>query len=324
MRAALPLLLCLALPLSVYACKDKPTPPSGSTAAASASASVGAAPVTSASAAAPATASAEAGPASDSGTTSAAPPARTEGCPDGMVRVEGDYCPAVIQECLEHHPEYKANKGSATVSERCLRYRSPSRCVSKEKVSLSFCVDRYEYPNKVGEMPRVLTSWLEARSLCEKAGKRLCTEDEFNFACEGPEMLPQVNGFERDPTKCNIDKTYRQPDHSRQMLGYDKCLESDWCKAELERLDQRHAIGATHTCVSWAGAVDMNGNVNEWVELPGKEHPHRSGLKGGWWGPVRNRCRPTVTFHKEYDYGYEAGLRCCKDVASADAPAPPK
>ena len=74
-------------------------------------------------------------------------------------------------------------------------------------------------------------------------------------------------------------------------------------------------IGATHKCVSWAGVIDMNGNVNEWVELPGKEHPHRSGLKGGWWGPVRNRCRPTVKFHKEYDYGYEAGFRCCQDPA---------
>jgi formylglycine-generating enzyme len=57
----------------------------------------------------------------------------------------------------------------------------------------------------------------------------------------------------------------------------------------------------------------MNGNVNEWVNLPGKKPPNRSGLKGGWWGPVRNRCRPTVTFHKENDYGYEQGLRCCKD-----------
>jgi formylglycine-generating enzyme required for sulfatase activity len=164
-------------------------------------------------------------------------------------------------------------------------------------------------------MPWVLTSWLQARSLCEKEGKRLCTEDEFNFACEGPEMLPQVNGFDRDPKVCNIDKPYRQPDHTRQLETYEKCLKTDWCKAELERLDQRHAIGSVNTCVSWAGVVDMNGNVNEWVELPGKEPPNRSGLKGGWWGPVRNRCRPTVTFHKEFDYGYEAGFRCCKDAA---------
>src|SRR5262245_35127480 len=33
-------------------------------------------------------------------------PGRTDGCPSGMVRVEGEYCPAVVQECLEEHPEY--------------------------------------------------------------------------------------------------------------------------------------------------------------------------------------------------------------------------
>ena len=54
--------------------------------------------------------------------------------------------------------------------------------------------------------------------------------------------------------------------------------------------------------------------INEWVEMPKKKYPDRSGLKGGWWGPVRGRCRPTVTFHKEDDYGYEEGFRCCKDA----------
>ncbi|MCC6215556.1 MAG: SUMF1/EgtB/PvdO family nonheme iron enzyme [Polyangiaceae bacterium] len=275
-------------------------------------------------AAAGASASAAAPPASAvASATPAPPPARTDGCAAGMVRVEGEYCPAVIQECLEHHPEYRANQDSRTVSERCLRFAEPTRCVSSERRHLAFCMDRYEWPNVEGELPRVLTSWLEARVLCERAGKRLCTEDEHNFACEGPEMLPHVYGHVRDATRCNIDKEYRQPDQSRQLPTYDKCLVTPACSEELARLDQRHRIGARLTCVSWAGVVDLNGNVNEWVELPGKKYPNRSGLKGGWWGPVRNRCRPTVTFHKEHDYGYEAGFRCCADTASAaSAPAP--
>ena len=66
--------------------------------------------------------------------------------------------------------------------------------------------------------------------------------------------------------------------------------------------------------MSWVGAYDLNGNVNEWVERPHQKVPDRSGLKGGWWGPVRGRCRPTVTFHKESDYGYEVGFRCCADA----------
>lgn len=232
-----------------------------------------------------------------------------------MVRVEGDYCPALMQDCVEHHQEYDHAKGKrTTVSERCLRYAEPSRCVSKERRRMSFCMDRFEYPGTLGEKPRVLTSWRSAKKLCEARGKRLCTEDEFNFACEGPKMLPYVYGFVRDKTLCNIDKPYIYPDHSRVLPEYDDCLKDESCKKELERLDQREPIGQRTSCVSWAGVFDLNGNANEWVDLPGEKPPNRSGLKGGWWGPIRARCRPTVTFHKESDYGYEAGFRCCSDA----------
>jgi hypothetical protein len=218
------------------------------------------------------------------------------GCREGMVRVTGNYCLEALHTCIELHSDSLTRRGDKTVSERCLRYL-PARCAAERHKKMDFCIDRYEYPNQIGQLPRVLTSWREAKRLCAAEGKRLCSVEEFNFACEGPDMNPYATGYERDAVSCNIDQPYYQPDHARQMLPYQRCLQDEWCRGELQRLDQRHAIGRQIECVTWAGVVDMNGNVNEWVEIAGAAPPNRSGLKGGWWGPVRNRCRPTVTFH---------------------------
>ncbi len=252
-------------------------------------------------------------------------PGNTDGCPDGMLRVEGEYCPEVLQKCLGHSSEYDKDKalearkqkageaiGRSNVSERCLKYEAPSVCLSKKKTHVRFCMDRYEWPNEKGTVPALLVSWVDAKKACEEAGKRLCTEDEFNFACEGEEMLPYTYGFERDATKCNIDRPYRKREH--KLSKYARCMKDPACKAELEKLDQRLPAGSLPACVSPFGVYDLNGNINEWVLRPKEKSPNRSGLKGGWWGPVRGRCRPTVGFHKEEDYGYEEGFRCCADA----------
>lgn len=253
-------------------------------------------------------------------------PGTSEGCPEDMVLARGDYCPNVEQLCLEHHEEYakdearKTRSGGppSTVSERCLRYKEPSRCLSEKKTPLHFCMDRYEWPNKKGELPALLVSWIDAKKTCEAAGKRLCTEAEFNFGCEGEAMLPYTYGYARDAQKCSIDKPYRK--RQKKLLKYDRCMKNAACKAELARLDQRLPAGSLPECVSPFGAYDLNGNINEWVVRPKQKYPNRSGLEGGWWGPVRGRCRPTVGFHKEEDYGYEEGFRCCKDAATEKAP----
>ena len=261
--------------------------------------------------------------AADASTTTL--PGTSEGCSADMLLIDGDYCPSVRQDCLEEHKEFQHDEAkkkskreagedvaASTVSERCLKYKAPSECLVKRRKS-RFCMDRYEWPNQKGELPALLMSWIDARKLCEDTGKRLCTEEEFNFACEGEAMLPYTYGYERDATKCNIDKPYRKREH--KLFKYASCMKRPQCKAELEKLDQRLPTGSMPACVSPFGVYDLNGNINEWVFRPKEKPPNRSGLKGGWWGPVRGRCRPTVGFHHEEDYGYEEGFRCCKDAA---------
>jgi hypothetical protein len=230
-------------------------------------------------------------------------------CPEDMALVEGNYCLVAIQRCLEHQ-DIVGDKGKVDAN-HCLKYQ-PSECALDRWRPMRYCMDRYEWPNKNGEKPRVLISWQQARDTCASVGKRLCTEDEFNFACEGEEMRPFVYGFERDATKCNMDRPYRP--RTFAFHQWDACMAEPECKAAFDALDQRLPAGAMETCRSWSGIYDLNGNANEWVMRPAEKSPRRSGIKGGWWGPVRNRCRPLVTFHDEGDWGYEVGFRCCADA----------
>jgi formylglycine-generating enzyme len=233
-------------------------------------------------------------------------------CPPDMVLVEGEHCPEADQRCVDLDPEHRADPSAP---ERCMRFAEPSTCRSSARKHLRVCVDRYEWPNRKGALPLVLVDYHQAQAHCESVNKRLCDEDEWLFACEGEEMLPYVHGYVRDPTRCVVDRLYVE--RPRVLEKWDSCMESEGCRSLFEALDQREPSGSFARCVSPFGVHDMNGNVNEWVTVPGAAPPRRSGLKGGWWGPVRNRCRPTVRFHEEHDWGYEIGFRCCRDAASS-------
>ncbi len=226
-----------------------------------------------------------------------------QACPDGMILVEGEYRPAVGHLCL------KRIEGPI---DRCAEYASPA-IVGGSEQKKRFCIDRFEYPNLEGVRPVVMVSWQDAKGACEAEDKRLCTSSEWTLACEGAERLPYPYGYARDSTACNIDRSH--PDVDEEALSSPRAIAS-----EVARLDQRVPSGALPRCKTPYGVQDMTGNVDEWVvnerhfaPLPAgaSERPFISALKGGYWGPVRNRCRATTTFHNEWFRYYQIGFRCC-------------
>jgi formylglycine-generating enzyme len=209
-------------------------------------------------------------------------------CGEGMVLVEGDYCTDVREECLDWE-DPPSNKLA-----RCGRF-GPSECVG-ERVHKRYCIDRDEYVPPGDTLPAGDVSWTQARDLCDKDGKRLCMETEWELACEGEQMLPYPTGYERDPEVCNYDKGDLVDQHTGKLR------------------DQREPEDAGDRCVSPYGVRNMSGNVDEWVYRDRTGGEWRSALKGGWWMPARDRCRPATTAHDEHFHELQTGVRCCADA----------
>ncbi|AKT40869.1 formylglycine-generating enzyme family protein [Chondromyces crocatus] len=220
-------------------------------------------------------------------------------CPADMVLVDGIYCPFVGHRCARYLDQAR---------DACDTFAADVLCEGRLQ-RRRYCVDQHEYPNLVGARPVVMADWNDAQRACAAENKRLCTTEEWEFACEGPQMWPYPYGIERDARACNIDQeaTAPTPDASDPWnLG-----------EEVERLDQRIPSGERHRCVSPFGVYDMTGNVDEWVtNEQGKSHeaPFRSSLKGSAAGALtRARCRPTNAVHDPTYRSHQVGFRCCAD-----------
>jgi formylglycine-generating enzyme len=223
-------------------------------------------------------------------------------CPAGMKMVEGEYCTDVEQVCLRSWFD-KSNKKTV-----CEEFKSPSVCKG-EKVKKRYCIDTFEWPNKKGERPEVMNTFHQAQVKCAAAGKRLCTETEWTFACEGPEMKPFPHGFVRDAKKCNGDHNWDGPNMK---------LVAKRDPTELARLWKGVPSGSQPECVSDFGVADMPGNADEvsssetmTSDWKGKFDSVNTG--GPWYKGVRNQCRPKIYTHDEGFYYYFLSFRCCAE-----------
>ncbi|MCA9524292.1 MAG: SUMF1/EgtB/PvdO family nonheme iron enzyme, partial [Myxococcales bacterium] len=195
------------------------------------------------------------------------------------------------------------------------------------------CMDRWEAPNKPGARPLVMYSFYEAEAWCKARGKRLCYDDEWQNACEGPKKWKYPYGDLREPGRCNDDKTWLTYSATKLALWPSKAatseietLEELFAKVKatgpngvtvvnhLEALYQAEGNGENPECVGPSGVEDLVGSVEEWTRRrDGGSGPEFSGnLKGRFWAESRT-CQSSVLVHANAFRFYEIGFRCCMD-----------
>lgn len=248
-------------------------------------------------------------------------------CPPGMVDVVGKF--KLDAQGRESSGEIEELQNSACVD--WVNKDFPARCKTFDRdgwLSLSqklptkpmhYCIDRFEYPNRAGENPMIVVTYNESAALCKASGKRLCTESEWTFACEGEEAVPYPYGYGRDAEACVVDRPWK-PFVENGLAPRD----GKKAREELDRLWQGTPSGSHPKCKSPFGVYDLTGNVDEWTKTA-RTGGYASVLKGGYWGPVRARCRPSTRAHNEDFVAYQQSFRCCSDApagASTPSPAP--
>jgi sulfatase modifying factor 1 len=163
-----------------------------------------------------------------------------------------------------------------------------------------------------GLVPQGYLSYYSAKRLCETAGKRLCTADEWDKACRGEKRTQFPYGPEYRANQCNVGSQLHPAAvlHGLSSSGHlDPRLNLLMIAGDAPVLRE---TGATPTCASRWGddaVFDMVGNLDEWVAT-------ETGVFRGGFYARRSRigCDAEVKNHSATYFDYSTGARCCRDA----------
>ena len=149
----------------------------------------------------------------------------------------------------------------------------------------SFCIDKYEWPNKLKSKPLSFISFYSAMDSCVSKGKRLCTSDEWTLACTGPYGWKYPYGNKYEIRACVSNDTIARPS------------------------------GSKPECRGYFEVFDMSGNLAEWTNTKSQNNPQFYNVKGGFWASgTKSGCFDVHYSYYPQNKHNSVGFRCCKDI----------
>ena len=153
-----------------------------------------------------------------------------------------------------------------------------------------FYIDRFEWNNPTvidadfPQQPTVQVTYVNAQNLCDRVGKRLCTETEWEKACKGWENNIFSYGDSYDDNHCLVNGEY--------VFSSDK------------------------DCYSSYGVFGMNAGPREWTDSDAKGKNNEVIIKGGGYkikDEKTQRCSSTSSMKADWADA-DLSFRCCLDA----------
>jgi formylglycine-generating enzyme len=241
---------------------------------------------------APATATQNAKPGTAAEQQAALPDGR--GCKENMARVK--------QFCIDRYEIHLVGRDGAA-----LPYNQPA------PYNMNGIIAR----SSPGVFPQGHLSQETSRKACENAGKRLCTLDEWQSACNGMGSRKYPYGVQAVAGNCNVNK--RDPHildkHFPDIPHMKRAGKQFNDPALLLDPDYLEKTGQRTMCVTPDGLFDMDGNLSEWVDDTVQKGDGLHGTFAGdaFSGAGIQGCERKTQAHTANYLDYSMGTRCCKN-----------